>query len=224
MRFLRWLTAFTRCELGGGGRGGADASILQQQQEEERKKKYREQVNSIYDDPKHKLAAEELSGGLRSHYGTELGTAFEKAKQAAKFRAADTGNIGGSTYADELAELEEQNQRGGLRIEDAVRRAVANLDASREDSRARALSLVNAGTGEEAVRAAQAGIQSAIDTSRTAGREDLVSDLFSTVAAGKVAGDAASRDASTRAIFEGARSRPLRAGETPSSGGRILKG
>ena len=148
----------------------------------------------------------DLSKALRGYYGDEQRKGYRAEERNMRFGLANQGQTGGSVMADSLADLEERNRLGGTRIEEAVQRALNSLRASRESSRLGALSLVNAGQGEEGVRSASAGLKSSLDTAKATNREDLFTDLFSNVAAGKEASDARSREARLLAAFQQGRS------------------
>jgi len=144
----------------------------------------------------------ELQNALRGNYGADLGDKFTDASRTLKFNAANTGQIGGSAYADSAAKLSRENSLGGTRIADAVQRAVNGLRAERERTRGNALSLVNSGAGREAVSAAQSGIQSAISQARAQQQERLFDDLFSGLALGMEGRNAADERAKLAALYQ----------------------
>lgn len=189
----------------GGGGGGGDGGAALQREEEARKDALRQRVNALYQAPEvlPQLAAEEqeLSNNLRGHYSTDLQKNYEQAERNLRFGASNTGNVGGSVFADETAKLNEENRTGGTRIEEAVRRAVNNLRNAREDSRTRSISLINAGEGESGVQAASQGLRQAIDSASSAGKENLFSDLFANLALAKASGDATDKNAAALAYF-----------------------
>jgi hypothetical protein len=142
-----------------------------------------------------------LSNTLRAFYTDQLKRQFEQASRAVKFGAANTGNLGGSAYADAVAKLNEENALGGTRVEEAVRRSINNLRAQREDSRNRAIGLVNAGSGDEAVASARTGLQQALSNANAAQRENIVMDLFGNLAFAKVASDQNARNAQLAELY-----------------------
>jgi hypothetical protein len=160
-----------------------------------------------------------LSNTLRAFYTDQLKRQFEQASRAVKFGAANTGNLGGSAYADAVAKLNEENALGGTRVEEAVRRSINNLRAQREDSRNRAIGLVNAGSGDEAVASARTGLQQALSNANAAQRENIVMDLFGNLAFAKVASDQNSRNAQLAELYR----RPGAFFPTqPTAGGTIV--
>lgn len=120
-----------------------------------------------------------IMDALRAHYADELGRAYEKGERGARFSLARRGQLGGSVDVDTQAELKSDRDMGATRIDEAVRRAMTNLRGEREQQRQSAMSLIDAGAGDEAISAAQSGIRNAIDSARDAGREQLFTDLFS---------------------------------------------
>jgi len=191
---------------GGGGTDYAAIQLQQQQQEEARKDGLRKQIASLFEAPEAKaqFATEEesLANSLRDYYGTQLGQKFADTSKSLKFGAANSGGIGGSSYADNLSTVQRDNSLGGTRIAEAVDRALTSLRGSREQSRNQALSLVNSGGGAEAVSAATAGTQNAIQLAKSQQRESLFDDLFQNIAVGKSAMDAGSRNAAQAALFK----------------------
>jgi len=164
---------------------------------------------------KAQFATEEgdLAGALRGHYGDELQRNYAEQERQNRFGAARTGNIGGSAFADSRSSLEEQNRLGGTRIDEAVQRAINTLRSSREQTKLRAIDLVNAGSGEEGVQSATAGLKSSLEQAKAANREQLFGDLFTSGAfanANRISGD---RNAQALAIFGNSRG----GGLSPSS-------
>lgn len=164
----------------------------------------------------------DLAGALRGHYGDELADQYAKAERATRFGAANTGNVGGSVYSDAQAELEKDRRLGGVRTEEATQRAIANLRASRDEAKLRAIGLVSSGAGDSAVQAARSGIQASLDNVRTAQKEQLFSDLFGDIALAKRGSDARDRNAEALALFAGLRRNGLGAGPG-TSGPRIFE-
>lgn len=191
---------FPSFRLGGGG--GGDGGVASAQAEEQRKSGLRGRIEQMYQ-PNDTFAAEEndLRQALTGQYTDELGDLYKKNERTMRFGAANTGNIGGSSFAEGSADLSKQNELGATKIGEAVQRAINNLRASREESKLRGLQLVNAGGGEEAVSAAASGLRSSIDNAKAGSRERLFDDLFRNVAFTKAAGDASSRDDAATAYF-----------------------
>lgn len=204
----------------GGGSGG-DGGAAQQQAEEARKASMRTQINSLFDAPdaqaQFKTQEDQLSEALRGFYSDQLGRSYADAERGARFGAADTGNIGGSAYADSLARVNRDNALGGTRIQEAVTRAINNLRASREDTRNRSIGLVNSGSGDQAAASAQSGLQQAISAANAAQRENIVGDLFGDVAFAKQASDTNLKNQ------ELARRASAFYPTQPSSGGTVIK-
>lgn len=207
---------------GGGGDGGAGA----QREEEARKDALRSRVNSLYQSPEvlPQLASEEdqLAKTLRDFYSADLKKNYEESERKLRFGAANSGNIAGSVYADETSKLNEGNQLGGTRIEEAVRRSINNLRNAREDSRTRAISLINSGEGESGVQAASQGLRSAFDSASSAGKENLFADLFGNLGLAKTARDDANKNAALMDIYGRSRVGSFFP-TTPMSGGTIIR-
>jgi len=178
--------------FGKGGGGSSNSGALMQAQDEARKTALRTQINSMFgigDDPAAAEARASLTGeedkvgqAFRDYYKTQNERAYGDAQRALKFNVANTGNTNGSGYADAKARLDENNAIGGTRIADAVQQAINGLRTSRDQTRLQATNLVNAGSGSDAVSAAQQGIQNSLNTAQAATKQDLFSDLFANVA------------------------------------------
>jgi hypothetical protein len=193
-----------------GGGGGGDGGAADRISDENQKAALRREVNALYDTPEaqQRFASEEtqLSDALRGFYSDDLKRGYEEAERGLRFGAANTGNVGGSAYADQVAKLNEKNQIGGTRIEEAVRRAINNLRGGREDTRMRSINLVNSGTGTDAVASAATGLRQALSASNAANREDIVSGLFDNLAFVKSGYDAQQRNAAQNDLYRKARS------------------
>jgi hypothetical protein len=179
------------------------------EEEEARKEALRKRISDLFTGPdaikRFGLEEHDLSGALRGFQASDLERKYGDAERKLRFGAANTGNIGSATYADSLARVNEDNRRGGAQIEESVRRAITGLRSSREDAKIRALGLVNAGTGEQAVQSATAGLKGAADAASSANREQLFTDLFQDLAYTKVAGDTSNRNAAALAYLNRAR-------------------
>lgn len=225
MRLLDWILGLFILHIGGGG--GGDGGAAMQAAEEERKNALRTKVNSLFgtggEVPPEFLAEEaSLAGGLRDKYTDESKRAYEDAERRMRFGAANTGNIGGTAYADAQARLAEDNRTGGTRIEDAVQRQINSLRAAREGARLNSIALVNSGSGPEAVEAAAAGLRGSLDTARSAARENITGDLFQGLAFTKGLADAGTREQQMAALYGRPKSSATFA---PSeSTGRIIRG
>lgn len=207
-----------------GGGGGDNSAAILQQQEEDRKAALRAQINALYGVggkiPKNFVAEEdELARNLREFYGTERQDEYERAERQMRFGAANTGNIGSTTYADAENDLAEKNRKGGTRIDEAVQRAIQQLRGSREGSRLNAIQLVNSGSGSDAVASASQGIRDSLNAAKASNREDLFSDLFTNLAYTKAASDAASRDQQRASYFAPKSGNAYYV--TPASSGRV---
>jgi hypothetical protein len=162
---------------------------LAAQEEEARKTGLRNRINMLYggtSDPggvsaKEALEAEKtkFAEATRQFHADELARDYEKAERNARFNLARRGALGGSGEVDVMSELSTDRNLGATRIDEAVRRAVMQLEAAREQERLSAIGLVNAGAGDSAVTAAQRGLQGAFETQSNAQKADLTSDLFS---------------------------------------------
>jgi hypothetical protein len=154
----------------------------QQAADEARKKALIEQINAMYDPNNFADEEGKLSDAIRGQQGDALKLGYDKAARATTFDAARRGNVGGSVMADNIAGLNRDNQLGSTKIEDAVNAALSGLRSSRLSSQNNAISLVNAGSGPEAVNAAATGIKNAIDTARAEKIPDITQGLFQNVA------------------------------------------
>jgi|GEM_PF-6604600 len=180
-----------------GGAKGSDSGAAYQKAEEERKAALRAQVGSLFDSDsaKSQFATEDktLGDSLRSYYTDELGRKFADAKRNLTFRISDTGNLG-SAYSDELGRLERENQLGATRIDEAVRQALAELSAQRENTRSNALNMIASGGGAEAVNAATAGLKNSISMANSQAKQQLFGDILSDAAVNKMAYDGGTKD------------------------------
>jgi hypothetical protein len=188
------------------GESEADRAIRMQQEDEARKQGLRDQIDAMFNSPgaAQQFSTEEsdLSGALRQQYTDDLTKRGAAAERSMRFGAANTGNIGGTTFADATGKLQEENALGATRIEDAVRRAITGLRTAREDSRLRAIGLVNSGTGQDAVSSAASGLKLAADTAKSQGQEQIFNDLFGDLAYTKAAGDSNDKNAQIAAILQ----------------------
>lgn len=180
-----------------GGGGGDTSGIEAQRQEEARKAALREQVNSLFDaDPaKAQFATEDaqLGTSLRGYYTDELKRKFDDAMRGLKFQASESGNLG-SAYSDQLGRLEQENQTGATRIDEAVRTALANLSSQREGTRANALNMIASGGGADAVNAASAQLKNSLNLANSNSRQQLFGDILGDTAFNKSVADAATRE------------------------------
>jgi len=197
-----------------------------QEEDEARRGALRGRINSMFGDADatKQFASEEdeLSNALRQQYADDLTKRYGAAEREMRFGAANTGNIGGTTFADASGKLAEENALGGTRIEEAVRRAIAGLRTSREGSRLNALGLVESGTGEEAVQAGASGLRLAAENARAQGTEQIFNDLFGDVAYSKAASDSSDKNAAALAYLAKARGGSFFPTQTNSSG-RIIQ-
>lgn len=176
---------------GGGGDGGLSDAANAQKAEEDRKAGLRKRINQLYgfddgeNDPVAAAAREamtreeaELSGANRSFYDEQLGHDTERAFRNNRFALADRGTLGGSAQIDTERELSRDNTIGATRIADTVANAIAGLKANREQERLNATNLVNTGSGEDAVQAAQAGLTRSLTNASAMQKANLTGDLF----------------------------------------------
>jgi hypothetical protein len=192
--------------MGGGGGGNDNSAAEQTAAEEARKAALRSQINSMFGAggvvPANFATEEQaLAQDLTGKYTDEAKLKYDDTERALRFGAANTGNIGGTAYADAQAKLNEQNRMGGTRIADSVQRAINQLRGARENTRLNSINLVNAGSGADAVEAASSGLRSTLANAQTAGRENLFGDLFQGLAFTKGVGDASSREQALAALY-----------------------
>jgi hypothetical protein len=199
----------------------AERMMRLQEEDEARRGSLRNRITAMFGgaDATKQFSSEEdeLAKALRGQYTDDLEKRYGAAERAMRFGAANTGNIGSTTFADASGKLTEENQLGATRIEEAVRRAIAGLRTAREDSRLRAMGLVDAGTGEEAVQAASSGLRLAAENARASGQEQIFNDLFGDLAYTKAAGDSNDKNAAALAYL--ARTRGSNSFFPTSSGG-----
>lgn len=199
---------------------GEDPSVAAARAEEEQKQGLRDRVNAMFSTPDLQAQEGEISAAQRGNYSDELKQKYQDAERQLRFGAARTGNVGSTTYADEMARLNRENEMGGTNIEGAVRRSIANLRGSREDTRSRAIGLINAGEGTEGVRSATEGLRLSADTARNAGRERLFDELFQNLAYSRIANNQNSQAAQLAALLNRGGSGGVSA--TVPTGGRSI--
>lgn len=119
-----------------------------------------------------------LADATRSYYTDQLGKDYKTAERNTRFRLARQGLLGGSADADLQGDVAADRDLGATRVDEAVRRAMAQLTGQREDERLNAINLVNAGAGDDAVRSAQAGIENSFQNVSSQQKADLFGDLF----------------------------------------------
>jgi hypothetical protein len=119
-----------------------------------------------------------LGDATRGYYADQLGRDYTKAERNTRFKLARQGLMGGSEDVNQQGEVRSDRDLGATRVDDAVRRAVATLTGNREQERLSAVGLVNAGSGDSAVSAAQAGLRNSLANSESAQKVDLFGDLF----------------------------------------------
>lgn len=175
-------TALGSANSASAGVGGDTTAADQQAAEEARKQSLIEQINQMYSSDNFRDEEDALSGAIRGQQGDALKLGYDNAARSTTFDAARRGNVGGSVMADNIAGLNRDNQLGATKIEDAVSSALSGLRSSRLSSQGNAISLVNAGSGPEAVDAAASGIRNAIDTARASKVPDVTQGLFQNVA------------------------------------------
>jgi hypothetical protein len=119
-----------------------------------------------------------LSDATRGYYADQLGDDYSEAERKTRFNLARQGLLGSSEEVSRQADLKKDRDLGATRIDEAVARAVAQLTTQREQERLKSINLVNAGEGEQAVNAAQAGIRSSYDSVANQQKAELFDDLF----------------------------------------------
>lgn len=136
-----------------------------------------------------------LADATRSYYTDQLGKTFEKAERGTRFKLARQGLLGSSEDVAQQGQVTSDRDLGATRIDEAVRRAVAQLTGQREQERLSAVNLVNSGAGDSAVSAAQAGIRNSLANATNAQKQDIFSDLFANSADALASRNAADREA-----------------------------
>jgi hypothetical protein len=120
----------------------------------------------------------QLVEATRAYYADQLSRAYADAERNARFNLARRGVLGGSSEVDIMGDLSSDRSLGATRVDEAVRRAAADLETAREQERLSAIGLVNSGAGDSAVTAAQRGLQNAFASRSSAQKADLTGDLF----------------------------------------------
>jgi hypothetical protein len=136
-----------------------------------------------------------LADATRGYYTDELGRNFEKAERGTRFKLARQGLLGGSEDVFQQGDVRQERDLGATRVDEAVRRAVANLTSQREQERLNAINLVNAGAGDSAVSAAQAGLRNSFENVSNEQKANLFSDLFANSADAMTANNLATNQA-----------------------------
>lgn len=167
--------------------------VQEAEEEEARKAHLRSQIDKMYgidngdaaapgDAAAAKAALEkdltDVGDATRGYYVDTLNRDFTKAERGTRFNLARAGLLGGSADSDQQAEVRSDRDLGATRIDEAVRRAVASLQAQRESERMNAIGLVNAGVGDQAIRSAQSGLESSLSNANSQQRVELFGDLF----------------------------------------------
>jgi len=119
-----------------------------------------------------------LSGATRDYYADELGKNYQEAERGTRFKLARQGLLGGSEDVFQQGDVQQDRDLGATRVDEAVRRAISNLTSQREQERLNAVNLVNAGAGDSAVSAAQAGLSNSFENVSSAQKAQLFTDLF----------------------------------------------
>lgn len=222
MRFPHY---FLENPFSSGGGGGADASIIQQQADQAAKAQLIGRINNLFDSPEAQaqFAQEnaDTATALRGQYGTEQQKAYDQQEKSLRFGFANSGNVASPAYATQVGKLSEANQLVGTNTEQAVNRAINNLNASREDSRARAIQAANAGVGESAVQSASSGIKAALENAKAGQMEDIVGNSFNNLATVKMLSDNSSKDSNMLALFQSLRKSPLAPVSQNTTSGRV---
>lgn len=136
-----------------------------------------------------------LADATRSYYTDQLGRSSGKAERETRFSLARKGLLGGSEEVFQQGEVKQDRDLGATRVDDAVRRAIAGLTGQREQERLNAINLVNAGSGESAVGAAQAGLRNSFENQSSQQRADIFNDLFAGAADAKTASNLQAQEA-----------------------------
>ncbi len=137
----------------------------------------------------------QLANATRSYYTDELGKTYQEAERNTRFKLARQGLLGGSEDVNQQGEVRADRDLGATRVDESVRRAVSNLVSQREQERLNAINLVNAGAGDSAVSAAQAGLRNSFENVASQQKADIFSDLFTNTADSVTAGNLAEMNA-----------------------------
>jgi len=142
-----------------------------------------------------------LSGATRDYYTDQLGKNYQQAERGTRFKLARQGLLGGSEDVFQQGDVRQDRDLGATRVDEAVRRAIANLTSQREQERLNAVNLVNAGAGDSAVSAAQAGLRNSFENVASQQKANLFTDLFSNSADVVTADNLANNEAQLAARF-----------------------
>jgi hypothetical protein len=188
-----------------------DLAGQRQEEEERRKSDLRRRIDLFYgigDDPEAKTAAASMQGentkladATRQYYADQLGDNYQTAERKTRFKLARQGLLGGSEEVNQQGDVKQDRDLGATRVDEAVRRAIAGLTSQRESERLNAISLVNSGSGESAVSAAQAGLRNSFQTASSQSKADLFGDLFTGTADGMTANNVANQEAMLAARY-----------------------
>lgn len=136
-----------------------------------------------------------LGDATRAYYTDQLGRDYQKAERSTRFKLARQGLAGGSEDIFQQGEVNSDRDLGATRVDEAVRRAIGDLETQREQERLSATNLVNSGAGDSAVSAAQAGLRNSLNNVSNQQKTDLFSDLFSGAADAGVASNMSAQQA-----------------------------
>lgn len=181
-----------------------------QRREEAAKAALRASVDNMYgigvggEDAAVRMKEEEdaLANANREYYTDDLGRNYAKAERNTRFNLARQGLLGGSEDSDRHLELKSDRDLGATRLDDTVRAAVNALKTQREQERLRAIGLINAGEGENAVRAASLGLENSLANAKTANKVNLFGDLFAGTADAAAAQNANAANAALLARYK----------------------
>lgn len=119
-----------------------------------------------------------LADATRGYYTDELGKNYGDAERSTRFKLARQGLLGGSEDVFQQSDVKSDRDLGATRVDEAVRRALSNLTSQREQERLNSINLVNAGAGDSAVSAAQAGLRNSFENVASQQKAQLFTDLF----------------------------------------------
>jgi hypothetical protein len=136
-----------------------------------------------------------LADATRQYYADQLGRTYDKAERQTRFKLARQGLLGGSEEVSQQGEVKQDRDLGATRVDEAVGRAVSTFNTQREQERLNAINLVNAGAGDSAVSAAQAGLRNSLENVSSQQKADIFSDLFTSGADSIAANNLANQQA-----------------------------
>lgn len=170
----------------GGGGGGASERIAREQQQQEQARLAAiqagiSQTNALFDSPERQRQHQEFLAAQRQAYFDELSRQQQDAQRQSRFALARSGQIGGRQQVDIGRDLGEAFNRGVVDADRLANRALADLQASDEDSRRSIIQLIQSGAdATTASSAALRQMQTSLAGARSQMNADALGQVFGT--------------------------------------------